>query len=120
AVLPDEDPEEYQGRLESWTATLKPRNDDERRLVGRMVQASWQLERADRVETARLASAIRTAAGDPARREEDEAAARGVGAGPPPGRRQPGAGRLAVRDQPADTPRLRPGPLPAFRRLQPG
>src|SRR5947207_12841667 len=58
-VLPGEDGEAFQGRLDSWTNDLAPRNDVEQDLVGRAVQVSWQLDRADRAEVARLTSLIR-------------------------------------------------------------
>jgi hypothetical protein len=56
-VLPGEDTEVYQARLDAWTIDLKPGDDVERFLVGRAVQLSWQLERADRALAARAADA---------------------------------------------------------------
>ncbi len=72
-VLPGEDPEVLQHRIDTWTADLAPRNDVEQYLVDRAVQVSWQLDRADRAETARLASIIRTSPEDETRRQQDEA-----------------------------------------------
>src|SRR5437762_3060904 len=60
-VLPGEDAQQYQGRLEAWSADLQPRNDVEHGLVERAVTITWQLDRAERAETARLATIIRSA-----------------------------------------------------------
>ena len=64
-ILPGEDPQARQARLDAWTAQLEPRDDVERFLVGRAVNLSWQLERAERAHAARLAD---TARRQPARR----------------------------------------------------
>ncbi|HZW31807.1 MAG TPA: hypothetical protein VFF52_13930, partial [Isosphaeraceae bacterium] len=58
-VLPGEDPQQYQGRLEAWIADLQPQNDVEQTLVERAVTLTWQLERAARAEAARLSHIIR-------------------------------------------------------------
>jgi hypothetical protein len=58
-ILPGEDAGVFQERLESWTACLEPRDDVELALVERALAACWQVERAERAETARLASNIR-------------------------------------------------------------
>ena len=58
-VLPGEDPEALQHRLDGWTESLKPKNDLEQYLVERAVRVSWQLDRADRAEVARLTAQIR-------------------------------------------------------------
>jgi hypothetical protein len=47
-ILPGEDGDAFQARMAAWTNDLKPGDDVERFLVGRAVQLSWQLERADR------------------------------------------------------------------------
>jgi hypothetical protein len=60
-VLPGEDPATYHERLDAWTADLQPRNHVEHSLVGRAVQATWQLERAERAEVARVAQNMRHA-----------------------------------------------------------
>ena len=52
-------PEALQHRLDGWTESLKPRNDLEQYLVERAVRVSWQLDRADRAEVARLTAQIR-------------------------------------------------------------
>src|SRR5271155_2809222 len=72
-VLPGEDPEVFQGRIDAWTADLQPQNDLEQFLVERAATVSWQLDRADRAETARLASIIRDAPLKEADRHEEEA-----------------------------------------------
>ena len=57
-VLPGEDADVLQQRIEAWTTDLQPQNEVEQFLVERSVQFSWQLERADRAELARLSSLI--------------------------------------------------------------
>ena len=57
-VLPHEDAEAYQQRLDDWTADLQPRTKMERYLVERAVRVSWQLDRADFHERARLVRRI--------------------------------------------------------------
>jgi hypothetical protein len=47
-VLPGEDPLALQSRMDAWMVDLQPRDEVERFLVGRAVQLSWQLDRADR------------------------------------------------------------------------
>src|SRR5262249_42024941 len=76
-VLPGEDPGAFQARLDAWTADLDPRNDVERTLVERAAILSWQFERADRAEAARLSSLIRVAPAEEALRQADAAAALG-------------------------------------------
>ncbi len=58
-VLPHEDAQAYQNRLENWTAEMNPRTDMEAYLVERMVKISSQLDRADRHDRARLIERIR-------------------------------------------------------------
>ena len=60
-ILPGEDPLARQARLDAWTAQLEPRDDVEQFLVGRAVNLSWQLERAERACAARLADAAAAA-----------------------------------------------------------
>jgi hypothetical protein len=76
-VLPGEDADVLQQRIEAWTADLQPRNDLEQFLVERAVQSSWQLERADRAELARQAGIIRAAPAEEASRQQEEAATLG-------------------------------------------
>ncbi len=54
-ILPGEDPEAYQRRLQAWIGKFRPADDVELYLVERAVHVSWQLDRADRAEVARLA-----------------------------------------------------------------
>src|SRR5207253_4282063 len=58
-VPPGEDADAFQGRIEAWTVDLAPRDDVEQVLVERAATVSWQLERADRADAARLAQMIR-------------------------------------------------------------
>src|SRR5439155_12954845 len=76
-VLPGEDADAFQGRLDAWTHDLDPRNDLEHDLVGRAVGFAWQLDRADRAAAARLTSLIRAAPDELALRQADQAAALG-------------------------------------------
>jgi hypothetical protein len=57
-VLPHEDAEAYQKRLETWTRELAPRGDVGHYLTERAVRLSWQLDRADGHERARLAERV--------------------------------------------------------------
>ena len=66
-VLPHEDEEAYQRRLEAWTAELNAKGDMGRYLAERAVKVSWQLDRADSYEQACLARRVRRA-----ERESDE------------------------------------------------
>ncbi len=76
-VLPGEDPEVFQHRIEAWTDDLKPENNIEQYLVERAAAASWQIDRADRADTARLASIIRNEPAEMAQYQEGEAAGLG-------------------------------------------
>jgi hypothetical protein len=76
-VLPGEDPAELQRRVESWSGDLRPRNETERYLVARAAAISWQLDRTDRADAARLATCIRTGTAGLAHREPAEAEALG-------------------------------------------
>ena len=60
-VLPHEDEEAYERRLEAWTAEINPKGDMGRYLAERAVKVSWQLDRADSFEQACLARRIRRA-----------------------------------------------------------
>jgi hypothetical protein len=60
-VLPHEDEQAYQHRLEAWTRDLQPPGGPGRYLVERAVRISWQLDRADTAEQARLVRRIEEA-----------------------------------------------------------
>jgi hypothetical protein len=60
-VLPHEDEEAYQDRLEDWTRELDAPGKLGRYLVERVVRISWQLDRADTFEQAKLAKRIQDA-----------------------------------------------------------
>jgi len=62
-ILPGEDAEAYQERLDAFIADLKPRNAFERELVERIVRASWLLDQVERVHVARLTDIVHEAAG---------------------------------------------------------
>ena len=61
-VLPGEDPDAFRDRLDDWAEALAPGDVVEQFLVEQAATASWKIERADRVEAARLAAAVRDAA----------------------------------------------------------
>jgi hypothetical protein len=89
-ILPGEDEPAFQARLDSWKASLPPRNPREEALLEQVARLSWQLDRADRVVAAHLTERIRHAQSDEARQHpEAEAAAeaeqvgRRLLAGPP-------------------------------------
>ena len=64
-ILPGEDPDAYQDRLDAWIDKFQPRDAVEAYLVERAVHASWQLDRADRAEVAGIGGGRRRA-GPPA------------------------------------------------------
>ncbi len=76
-VLPDEDADVLQIRVETWIADLQPQNDVEQFLVEQAVHLSWKLERAERAEVARLSHIIRSGPIAEANREHEVAAALG-------------------------------------------
>jgi hypothetical protein len=76
-VLPDEDADVLQIRINTWTDDLQPQSDLERDLIVRAAALSWQLDRADSTIVARLASTIRHAAPAAALHQQAEAAALG-------------------------------------------
>jgi hypothetical protein len=57
-ALPGEDSDALKGRIDAWTADLKPRNPLERDLIERAARVSWQLERVERAQVARLTANI--------------------------------------------------------------
>ena len=61
-VLPGEDGEEFQARVDGWTDDLKPRNQREQYLIERAARVSWQLDRIKRTYVARLSANIYNAA----------------------------------------------------------
>ncbi len=72
-VLPGEDAEAFRKRLDDWKEELKPRSKIEDYLLERAVQVSWQLDRVNRAQAARIAAAARSAACEQATAEADEA-----------------------------------------------
>jgi hypothetical protein len=60
-VLPSEDAEAFRGRVDAWTDDLRPRSEIESYLVERAARASWQLERIERTNVARLTTNIQKA-----------------------------------------------------------
>ena len=74
AVLPGEDAEALQSRVEAWRDDLEPRSAMEAYLVERAAHVSWQLDRADRTIAARLSDQMRHHRTDRETREADEVA----------------------------------------------
>src|SRR5260370_41848151 len=60
-VLPQENAVELDDRIKQWFNDLNPQNDVERELVTRAAKLAWELDRAERCETARLAHRARKA-----------------------------------------------------------
>jgi hypothetical protein len=61
-VLSGEDAEACQGRVDAWTATLKPRDEIEQYLAERAARLSLQLDRIERAYVARVTANINDAA----------------------------------------------------------
>ena len=59
-VLPHEDPRAAADHVRRWIESYQPQTDLERDLVTRAATLSWSLERAERMDTARMAQRIRT------------------------------------------------------------
>jgi hypothetical protein len=60
-VVPGEDPEELERRIDDWNITLVPTNPVERQLVETAVKASWKVERAERYLAARARAQVENA-----------------------------------------------------------
>ncbi len=60
-VVPGEDARELDQRLDSWLATLLPKNPVERRLVEVAVKATWRVDRVMRVQAERAHEQFETA-----------------------------------------------------------
>ena len=71
-VLPQENALELDQRVNRWIADLNPRNDAERELVTSAANLSWEIERARRCETARLAERVSKAQHKAAQRTKQE------------------------------------------------
>ena len=76
-VLPGESAEEFQGRIDRYKTGLETRTGLEEELAERAAMASWQLDRANRVEVARLARNIHTEPAMAEFREKQHAEAMG-------------------------------------------
>jgi hypothetical protein len=76
-VLPGEDPEAFQAHVEVFKAGLETRNKLEDELAKKAALASWQLDRANRSEVARVSRAILASAEADALRETQDALALG-------------------------------------------
>src|SRR4051812_24506558 len=58
-VLPQEDPRELDAKIRAWVEDLKPEGQAQRELVERAAKVIWGIDRAERCETARLASRVK-------------------------------------------------------------
>ena len=65
-VLPGEDAEACQARVDAWTDSLEPRNEAERYLAERTARITLQLDRIERAYVARVSANINNAAADAA------------------------------------------------------
>src|SRR5260370_15218246 len=63
-VLPNEDPAEYESRLQEWLHDFPPNNAIERSLIDRAMHNSWKLDRIARRERAVLGKQVRHAVTD--------------------------------------------------------
>ena len=73
-VLPGEDAEALQRRVEAFKDDVQPRGALEDYLVERAAHVSWQLDRAERTIAARLTDAMLHGQSDAANRQADEVA----------------------------------------------
>src|SRR5262249_39970480 len=76
-VLPGENAQDYQDRLDAWSADWMPANDLEHALVERAVTLTWPLARAAGAAAPRLTTILRPAPDQEALRQQDQAAALG-------------------------------------------
>jgi hypothetical protein len=60
-VLPHEDPCALAQRIQRWTDDWQPQNEQEAELVCHAARLSWQIDRAERFETAHLSHRVRKA-----------------------------------------------------------
>jgi hypothetical protein len=74
AILPGEDSDALQSRVDAWKDDVGPRTAMENYLVERAAYASWQLDRADRTIAARLSDRMRQQPADRQSKEADEVA----------------------------------------------
>ncbi len=58
AVLPGEDPAEFDQHLTSFEDTYLPRNRVEKEIVRQIADVSWRMQRLSRIETAVIAAGI--------------------------------------------------------------
>ncbi len=70
--LPDEDASALRGRIDDWTADLRPRSQLEYDLIERAARISWQLERVEHAHVARLtANILKATSGENEQRENE-------------------------------------------------
>jgi hypothetical protein len=77
AVLPGEDPTEYQARADAVVESLAPRSQVELELAHRVATTAWSLDRATRAETAQISHRILHHAIERRQCEREEAIALG-------------------------------------------
>src|SRR5579883_2863088 len=73
-VLPGEDPQQLQARVDAWKDHLKPSSPLEDYLIERAAHVSWQVDRADRTVAARLTERLTYGPADEAAAETEEVA----------------------------------------------
>jgi hypothetical protein len=72
AILPDENKELFEYRMDEWKRIFGPRNGFEEHQVEKLVYLSWQLQRSWRAQSARLVFLAETADDDKWRKHELE------------------------------------------------
>src|SRR4051812_49113 len=76
-VLPQEDPRELNAKIRQWVEDLRPRDAAQRDLVERAAKTAWLIDRAERCETARLATRVKRAQSRSGQKDTDRACALG-------------------------------------------
>ncbi len=74
AILPDEDPGQFEHRMREWKEIFRPRNSFESYQTETAVYLSWQLARARRAQSARLCFLAETTAQDREKEQQREVA----------------------------------------------
>jgi len=77
AVLPGEDPDAFQARVDAVMESFVPHNQVEYELLERVASTTWSFERARRAEAAQLSHKIRHDVIERVQREKEEAVALG-------------------------------------------
>ena len=98
ALLPDEDPAEFQARKSGWVADLKPRNRVELFMAESVAYHAWQAERSRRAQSARLCFRANTSEQEEAYRIEQKVVELGDPAFPDAACVRPAVGETSDKD----------------------